>query len=214
MKSGSPVGASTPPSGSSVTATVCPRATRRESIATPGRSNRPARCGDAVLDHPDLVVLAPRRRRQPPDDERGAAGRRDDEVRLAVGGLVHARVGVAEHREHAVRVVEVAGEPERPDAERDRDDGCHGRRRGEHGRRDAAPQRHDVRPLAPRLLEDPLPERSGRRRAAGRAAERARDLPEVLQLLAAALARGEVLLVACPLVRVERVERVARGQVV
>ena len=43
--SGAPVGASTPPSGSSVTATICPGSTRRVSSATPGRSKSPARWG-------------------------------------------------------------------------------------------------------------------------------------------------------------------------
>ena len=44
--------------------------------------------------------------------------------------------------------------------------------------------------------------------------ERGGDLPETLQLVAARLARGEVRLVGSPLVRVERVERVAGGQFV
>jgi hypothetical protein len=45
VKSGFPLGASRPPSGSSVTATVWPASTRRVKSATPGSSNRPAARG-------------------------------------------------------------------------------------------------------------------------------------------------------------------------
>ena len=45
VKSGFPLGASRPPSGSSVTATVWPGSTRRVNSATPGSSNRPAARG-------------------------------------------------------------------------------------------------------------------------------------------------------------------------
>ena len=45
VKTGAPLGASRPPSGSSVTATICPGSTGRVSSATPGCSKSPARCG-------------------------------------------------------------------------------------------------------------------------------------------------------------------------
>ena len=59
-----------------------------------------------------------------------------------------------------------------------------------------------------------LAERCGRLRAAGRTRQRGGHLPEPLQLVAARLAGGEVRLVLRVLVRVERVERVAGGQLV
>ena len=45
VKSGAPEGASRPPSGSTVTATVCPGSTGRVKRVTPGRSKRPALFG-------------------------------------------------------------------------------------------------------------------------------------------------------------------------
>ena len=213
--SGAPEGASRPPSGSSVTATICPGSTCRVSSATPGSLEEPRPLRDAVLEDPDLVVLPGGRGGELPHDERGVPVRRHDEVGLPAVAPEGARVRVAEHGELALGSVEVARERRRPDAEPDRRHRCDGRDRGQCRDEEAGPpQRHDVRPLAARLLEDPSAQRRGRHRPAGRVRERAGDLPEALELLAAALARGEMLLEGLALRRVERVERVAGGQLV
>ena len=62
MKSGAPVGASTPPSGSSVTATICPGSTAPREQRDAGLLEEPGPPGHAVLEDPDLVVLALRAR--------------------------------------------------------------------------------------------------------------------------------------------------------
>ena len=79
-------------------------------------------------------------------------------------------------------------------------------------RTERRPELDDVRPLAAGLREDPLAQRGA---GAGPPAPCA-SAPETAQkdceLLAAGLAGGEVRLVALPLPRVERVERVGGGQ--
>ena len=71
----------------------------------------------------------------------------------------------------------------------------------------------DLRLLA-RSGEDPLAQLGARRRAGRRDGERLRRLPERRELLAALLAALEVRLVGPALVGIERVERVAGGQLV
>ena len=216
MKIGAPEGASRPPSGSSVTATICPGSTGRVSSATPGSLEEPRPLRDTVLEDPDLVVLALGRGRELPDDERGVAARRDDEVGLAALALGRcARSGrsstasslSASSRSRESDVAQMPSPIAATAATAATEDSA-----GTRTRRRRSGTTFDA--LAARLLEDPAAQRRRRHRPAGRVGERAGDLPEALELLAAALARGEVLLEGLALGRVERVERVAGGQLV
>ncbi len=76
-------------------------------------------------------------------------------------------------------------------------------------------ERDDVlRRLRAHVREDSLAQRGARRRARSRDGQRLGRLPERSELLLAGLAAREVRLVGGALVRVERVERVARSQLV
>ena len=214
MKTGAPVGASTPPSGSSVIAIIWPGSTCRVRARHSRPLEQPCVLRNPVLEDPDLVVLAVRRGSELPHDQRGVALGRDHQARLSARALEHLRIRIAEHRELAVRGVEVAREPCRPDPDSDCRDGGDGGNGREHGNGEPGPERDDVRALAPGLRQDPLAQGGCGDGPCGGVRQSARDRPEGGELLPAALARGEMGLVSLPLLRVEGVEGVAGGQLV
>src|SRR4029453_16035924 len=125
------------------------------------------------------------------------------------------RSGLTLARKSRTRLVEVARETRAPEAERKGGNSRNGGGRAER-RGDASAtrfERHDVlRRLGTDVREDPIAQRGARRRAGGGDGQRLGRLPERRELLPALLATGEVGLVGAPLVGVERVERVACGQ--
>ena len=124
------------------------------------------------------------------------------------------RVLVGHEREHVALVRELAREGGGPDAEPDRDPGGCGRRRGEGGRGPAAPQRDDVGALGERSGDDPVAEIVRRRGALREVRERRGGFLQPAEILPAARAVPQVLLVRPLLVGIERVERVGGGQLV
>ena len=157
------------------------------------------------------------------EHEHGPSVAADDEATLPGLERNRLRAGVDENGrrfllllERQPGVVEIAREPSRPHADREREDGCDGCDRRE-GRRRAAPARLERdHGLRLRLCggDDAVPKRGPRDGPGGRDREGLRRLPEGLEVLLAALAALEVLLVGAALLGVERVEGVARGQFV
>ena len=161
---------------------------------------------------------------RPWSDKHGLSVRVDDEAACARCECDRARVGIGEHYAAArsrssarACVVELARQIRCPQPDSERDDGSDGRDRAEHGR-DAPPpwlERHDVlQRLGADVREDALAQSRARLRPRCRDGQGLGRRPERRELLLALLAVREVRLVGTPLVLIERVERVAGGQLV
>ena len=119
--------------------------------------------------------------------------------------------------ERGPRLVELAGQTRRPQAHCERNDGRRGGGNGEHGNDSASARlerNHVLRRLRADVRENAVAQSRTGCRAGRRHGKRLRRLPERLELLLAVRARRQVRLIGAPLVGVERVERVARGQLV
>src|SRR5205823_6268239 len=146
------------------------------------------RAGVAALDDPGLVRLARRRPREVGDDERAAAAGDDDRA---------LRAGQRHAAERLLRATEPVVERDVPDGEAD---GSAGRNRSDRCERPRpGAEWHDIGPLGARRVEDATAQRLRRPGRLDGVGERTRGRLERGELLTAALAAGEMRLVAARL---------------
>src|SRR5439155_7803487 len=169
-------------------------------------------------DHPGFVGLARRGGRQAVRDQNCLFGRRNADAAAtprrrrfrAIGEDVDQGLLVLSDR---LLMVERVREVDGPDADRDCGGGGDCAQRGG-GNREALPERDDVRTLGSGGGQDPVLERLGQRRQVDVVGQRACGRAKRRNILAAALAAGEMRLVRLEVVAVERVERVGGGELV